>query len=965
MKFSFLVILFLFALISCKQDKDNDVFIFCDAEETIDGEFITQENTISGGDYQSNESSKSGEYSLKLDKTHPYGFAYTVKNIKKGDVIKIATWKTIKSDFGSIVLDVVDNEINIRNSHIIKVEGDWGLIESYFYANNDHDLVKIFAYNPDSIPVYFDDYSIDIYKNTKKPKNIEDALVINIPASAMDSIRTFRNKALTQGVITSDLKRYFKGEIDCQGEKIPIKLRLKGDWTDHLKSDKWSFRIKVRGNHSFDGLKSFSIQNPSTRGFMYEWFAHQLYEKEDVLTTTYKFIPVIINGVNKGVYALEEHFDKQLLESRDRREAPIVKFDEGGVWQNHFYRITNLDYLNVPLLASAEILPFKKSRTYRTETLNRQFKVAAQKMNQYRNQNDLLEDCFNEDAIAKYLALTDLINGKHSLIWHNQRFYFNPITSQLEPIAYDCFTSLSELEYYPRIIGAIRFNKENLSLSEYILKNPKIEEKYYTYLKKFISDEYIEKALEVLQKDISKNSELLKNEYPFADLNVDFFKFNQKELSAQLKKYENNRKKKAEPTRVPVKFDKMPENVLFPKVALSAYTEKRNELSTVISLKNYHSSPIEIIGTLSKGQRLDSFTPLKRTLKLKEYSKKTDYFEVEIHGVPRRLVYKAENCGDSIFTKKISKWPKPQNPSKVNYSFLSDTIVFKKGEYSYSTDLIIPRDRIVLFEEGVSMNFTQHAAFVSYSPVIMNGTEEEPIRIYSSDSTASGFTIIANHEEVKMNYCFFNGFSSMNKNNWILTGAVTIYEGEVELDNCHFENNHCEDALNIIRSHFVLRNCTVKNTTSDGFDADFCTGTVNDSYFYNTGNDCIDFSGSSIEIDHCVISESGDKGISGGEKSTLIVRNTSISNSTIGIASKDSSKVSVYSVKLKNCKYAFAAYRKKPEFGPAEIIVYSIVENKTEQLFLLEKDSKLNYMNEEYVGENVFNIDSMYVQFSK
>ncbi|MGY8927818.1 MAG: CotH kinase family protein, partial [Flavobacteriales bacterium] len=88
----------------------------------------------------------------------------------------------------------------------------------------------------------------------------------------------------------------------------------------------------MKGNNAYRGLKSFSIQNPNTRSFMSEWFAHKLFEKEDVLTTKYIFVPVIINGQKMGVYALEEHFDKQLLEARNRREAPIVKFDEEGVW---------------------------------------------------------------------------------------------------------------------------------------------------------------------------------------------------------------------------------------------------------------------------------------------------------------------------------------------------------------------------------------------------------------------------------------------------------------------------------------------------------------------------------------------------------------------------------------------------------------------------------------------------------
>ena len=957
----------LFFIYSCSDKvelkKNQDTFIYCDAEEKDDNDFVAGDFTLSGGNSQSSTFSKSGTYSLKLEESNPYGFSYNVLNVKKGDVIKVTSWKMSEFNHGSIVIDADD--LYLRNGHIIKEENGWGLVETYFYADQAHEKVKIFAYNPDSSSVYFDDFSILIYKSTKKPDNIENALVLNIPESAMDSIRSFREAALLQGVLTSNLKKYFKSEILYKGQHIPVKLRLKGDWTDHLKSNKWSFRIKVRGNNSYDGLKSFSIQNPSTRGFMLEWFAHQLYEKEDILTTTYKFIPVIINGVNKGVYALEEHFDKQLLEARNRREAPIVKFDEGGVWQNHLYRVNHSNGFNVPVLQSAEILPFKKSRTYRTETLRKQFTIASQKMNQYRAQENLLEDCFNEDAIAKYLALTDLINGKHSLIWHNQRFYFNPVMNRLEPIAYDCFTSLSELEYNPRLIGEMRLKKEALSLSEYILNNPKIEELYFSYLNEFLSDEYLENALKKLDNEITFNTELLSSEYPFIELNSDFFHFNQKELSAQLDDYKRARKKKRTVKSPSNTFDVLPENVIFTKVALSAYTISKGVENTHLFVNNFHSSPVVIIGILYKNQELKDFSPLNKEIRIKEYNNSSQFFEITVQGKPKRLVYKTENCGDSLFTKKISKWSMPQKEELLKYTFTDDTILFKKGIYRYSSDLLIPSGRTVVFEKGVSMDFTNHAGFVSYSPVKMMGTSNEPINIFSTDASANGFTVIASGKKVVMNYCFFNGFRSMNKNNWILTGAVTIYEGDVELNNCKFENNVCEDALNIVRSHFILKNCTVSTTTSDGFDADFCTGTVLNSVFTKTGNDCMDFSGSTIDIQDCEISDSGDKGISGGEKSTLTINNCSISNTSIGIASKDMSKVDVSKIKLKHCNYAFASYRKKPEFGPAEIRVHSVIENTSKHLFLLEKGSKLIYLDEEYVGDKVFNIDSMYIQFVK
>ena len=137
------------------------------------------------------------------------------------------------------------------------------------------------------------------------------------------------------------------------------------------------------------------------------------------------------------------------------------------------------------------------------------------------------------------------------------------------------------------------------------------------------------------------------------------------------------------------------------------------------------------------------------------------------------------------------------------------------------------------------------------------------------------------------------------------------------MSNCVFEYNHCEDALNIIRADFLVTQSQFLHILSDGFDSDFCTGTLEKSVFQYVGNDAIDFSTSQIIIDYCDIKNINDKGISGGEGSTLTVLNTTITDCNIGAASKDLSVVDLKNVTIENCYYGLVALRKKAEYGPA------------------------------------------------
>ena len=102
-----------------------------------------------------------------------------------------------------------------------------------------------------------------------------------------------------------------------------------------------------------------------------------------------------------------------------------------------------------------------------------------------------------------------------------------------------------------------------------------------------------------------------------------------------------------------------------------------------------------------------------------------------------------------------------------------------------------------------------------------------------------------------------------------ITGSVTFYESKVFIKNCKFYNNFSEDALNIVRSTFSISNTSFSNNFQDALDIDFCKGKINKSFFFFSGNDAIDISGSKINLKQIEIHHTSDKGISVGESSNL------------------------------------------------------------------------------------------------
>lgn len=974
MKLTIAVYFLLVILCSCKTETklDQHLHVECGGENISGNQFQEGNQYLFNIKCRTELYSRSGSYGFKLNDAQQFGPSLRIDSVKQGDVIYASVYRKRGSASAQLVIASKD-EVQYESNHIsLEEKVEWELVKSSFVAQQDYDYVTVYLWNPLKEVAYLDDLSIDCFRQNKKPEDVaeKDVLRIEIPQSALDSIIEFRDRALSREVITSDLKTYFKGSVTVDGRKLPVSLRLKGDWVDHLEGEKWSFRIKFKGSNAYHGMKKFSIQDPHTRSFMMEWFGHKLFEKEDILTTRYQFKVVYINGVNRGVYALEEHFDKRLLEYRKRREGPIVKFDENGVWQGYYdQQKYQRGFKKFPYLEAAEILPFSKKRTRKNPILLNQFILAQSHMSRFRNLDTTFQEYLDLDKMARFIALCDVMNATHGLIWHNQRNYLNPVNGLLEPIAYDCFSGQPSIHY--ELLGmAPRWREEDdFSSFDALFLNQEFNQLYIKYLKRFSSEEYMKASFLALENEIRYYEALLKHEYPLYFLDKDYFLLNQYNVKEKVKKYVNQPKINRKISKKE-RYVGTSQNVVFDEVALKVYTIESDSLSGTFQFENYLLSPIEIIGYSTKANKNLIF-PFVQKIELDAFLddayKKTQGFSFK----PRRVYYKTRFTGDSLHSTKVSPFPPVEYKSIMDFAssqFVSnnDEVRFNANEiYNFNETLYIPMNKKLVIEEGVRIGLSNGARFVCYGPVEMIGVQENPIRIEGIGASGGGLVLFPNRDSVEMNHVICTNLTDANTKTWTLTGGVTIYEGEVSLRNCSFINARSEDALNLIRCNFEIDGILIDKTFSDGFDADFCTGKLKNSIFRATGNDCIDFSGSEIDIEACEIFDSGDKGISGGESSILKVRNCSINNAYIGVAAKDKSFIMLEQTNLENCDFAFAAYRKKAEFGPAKIDVESSSLKNIQNTYLLERGSEIKHLGKINNGTEMFNIDSMYQEFNK
>lgn len=981
LKRSALYFILILSLFGCKKEKTEGYvrYLTCDAEDTrlvylkgSDGTLLT------GGQLQTSDQAHSGKYSVMLDNENRYAFQVKFEDLKADMFVRATIWK--KGKTGNLAFTSSKDLDYKYYSRIIlnKEENGWEqiILEAFVPANYKGEEIKLFAMSDGSEAVFFDDLEISVYTNKVYPAYSEiNNIDIIIDEEYIQEIEKNRVKSFTKGVISKKTKQSYPAIFNYNGKSIEAEVRIKGDWLDHIQGDKWSFRIKLlEGN--FMGMREFSIQQPGARGYMHEYVIHKLFYEEDVLTTKYGFVPVKVNGNGKGIYAYEEHFAKHLIESRDRREGPILKFDESALWTINRENLSREgNFISGPMVESAIITPFKKGKTTKNPTLKGNFEIAQNLLNQYRMDTSPISELFKTDKLAKFYSIVNIGRTWHTTRWHNERFYYDPISSKMEIIAYDCYTT-SDMENLPVLLAPEVIDLDpNFNYDKYLGYSPFNDKKflleYISVMDYYMNSNRLDSILQMYQTEINDYTELIKKEYSFYSYDSKFIS----EAVIEVKQKWTGLKEKFEdePTRANLIIDNYSDSFKDPieGMSLQAFVKTPYQLH----VQNFFSDKLYLLAYSSKKLPEQGIVTFDIPIEFEAYTslENLNFESVETAFPPTKIYYKTSLEDSIVYDIKAMNWPMPELDSprqkllrksvKSSNSLVSvndSLILFKKGKHKINYPLIIAEGKKVIMEDGVYLDFVEKAFFMSFSPVYIQGKEGSPVIIESSDGSAMGFTTIDAKGRSKLDQVVFRGFNTLSFEGWNLTGAVTFYQSDVDIVNTVFLNNNCEDGLNIVRSDFSMKTSMISGAFSDGFDADFATGIVEGSTFKQIGNDGLDFSGSRIEIKDVRIKDVGDKGISGGESSTLYLENIDVRKASIGLASKDRSIVIGRNVSIKDSHLAFAVYQKKTEYEPARMEIENVQLNGIEREDLLGQGSILILDEKERVGVEKLNIDSLY-----
>ena len=124
----------------------------------------------------------------------------------------------------------------------------------------------------------------------------KDKLIIDLKHKNYQKILESRNKSIKQKKRATEANhKWVPAKMKFRDKSYKIKIKLKGVHKEHWSHpNKWSYKIKLENANYIDGINRFSIQQPKTRDFLYEWVFMKILEKEKVLFLLHVFRQVLV-----------------------------------------------------------------------------------------------------------------------------------------------------------------------------------------------------------------------------------------------------------------------------------------------------------------------------------------------------------------------------------------------------------------------------------------------------------------------------------------------------------------------------------------------------------------------------------------------------------------------------------------------------------------------------------------------
>ena len=704
--------------------------------------------------------------------------------------------------------------------------------------------------------------------------------------------------------IPNELKVNFKGEIKISysdGSICFLKARVRhsGDAKDHIafKGNSVIQSLDVRlldGN--ILGITRFKLFKPDVRGNLDDVvLISQVLRNFGYLAPRSIKVLARVNQT-ESIMLFQEKASKELLEFNKRREGPILEGDQ------KFFFETVKDIPDNQLSNWSVGIPFLRNQTS---------KVMLSKLT---NAN-----LINKGETHKQISLDALNNLNLIYLYWSNRFqddkndyFFFDYDLDNTLLAFSDEKKIIKLESYNLFLQATNSHHALSATNRKFYWNS-IENFYEPIL--YDANPGIDLDFSTTTTELTRLPISTYYKDSFKNLKENLQKINTKTLNNQLKMSGLNLNKK----QIDIKIDKILSNL---KNIENSYIKKLKK--EIISHNNF--KPVEnILSNFNKNLR-----EIHPNAYLIQHDNQDKLFKCKIYLEDCEFY----NIMDSDLVNLLEGELQINN---IHYQYIGKNIDIKNLKLNEKYNFKKFSGSTIFFEDGINILFDK---------------ENNILRVIQNKIGSRAYIINSNLENISIN---FEG-TDITKSNYDtvnnpppkypidkkgLTGCLSFINTNfknVELNSTH---SNCEDAINLINTSGNINSINIKNSFSDAFDADFSKLKIENLKISTARNDCTDFSAGNYELVNLELKSCGDKAVSIGEKSKVIIKNIEVDLAEIGLAVKDSSIMSLNNANLTNLKTCVAAYKKKQEFNGGFVELNNFNCGNFQKMFEKDKLSKI------------------------
>jgi hypothetical protein len=296
--------------------------------------------------------------------------------------------------------------------------------------------------------IFFKQHSKKIFKNhyfgilnvifSKEPPTISKIQTLNIFISNND-LESLDNKNFLFQLGLQNNRPRIKGSFMVPNRKfLPISINLRGSGSHNHQIWKPSIRIRFKKSGIFNGYRNHILIAPEDGTGMRNWLSTELSKKWNMLNYGEHFVRLFINNKFMGVYTRYWKLDESIYINKMKTPGPILRLELTS--KRDFLRSKQNWYIpsGWKIIGASENEKFsllsKPIKLAQDILLNFSSSSSYQKL---IDQMDLLNEYFDRNLFAKYLALLSHASEVHVDNIHNNAFWLDVPSGKLIPILVD------------------------------------------------------------------------------------------------------------------------------------------------------------------------------------------------------------------------------------------------------------------------------------------------------------------------------------------------------------------------------------------------------------------------------------------------------------------------------------------------------------------------------------------------